>query len=185
MDNAPKTKPCDLSLKLSDNPACACPRPHPEDEQTLLLVTIQTVQAAFKVLLENVPHMLGKSPSSVNNWPCLCIIATCFSILLLTHIRMFEFCPSQGFCVGGHPLLATRYAFVDFSLPVSPTWTSHRGSLSVTRNNETGVGAALTSAPRKRDGLNKMLCHGAFFLWGLLCLMTTQIRSVAIDNEAL
>lgn len=52
---------------------------------------------------------------------------------------------------------------MDASLPVSPTQTSHRGSLSVTRNNEIRVGGPLTSAARKRAMLNKMLCHGGFF----------------------
>lgn len=40
---------------------------------------------------------------------------------------------------------------MDASLPVSPTWTSHRGSLSVIRNKEIGVGGPLTSAARKRQ----------------------------------
>lgn len=107
--------------------------------------------------------MMGKSPSLVNNWLWLCITSTCLLILLLTHNRMFKVTPAQGFCVGWCPPLSTRDTFMDASLPVSPTQTSHRGSLSVTRNNEIGVGGPLTSPARKRAVLNKMLCHRFFF----------------------
>lgn len=67
-----------------------------------------------------------------------------FSVLFLSHCRMFEFGPTQGFCIGSHPLLATRDGFVQAPLfQVSPTWTSQRGSLKVsgTQNNEISVEA--------------------------------------------
>lgn len=69
---------------------------------------------------------------------------------------------------------------MDASLPVSPTWTSHRGSLSVTPNNEVGVGGPLMS-PAQQNALSRNF----FFLWGPERLMTTQIQSVAVNNEAL
>lgn len=71
-----------------------------EDEQTVLFVTRQTAHTAFKVLLGNMFHMLGKTPSSsVNHFAMfeynihlkdghLSLHYDALSVLLLSHIRM-------------------------------------------------------------------------------------------------